>query len=143
VFPGWDDGDVRRRFAYRLGSRSWPVLRLFGVRGPEDAWVDLTEDVLVARFGRFETRTTISNIRRWRIEGPWRWITAIGVRRSIRHGDISFGGSHEGGVRLDVEEPFRVWRFRAPALYVTVEDLDGLADALRQLGVPGQDVRRR
>ena len=32
-----------QRFAYRLGPRSWPVLRLFGVGGPGDAWVDLDE----------------------------------------------------------------------------------------------------
>lgn len=120
-----------------------PVLRLFGVRGPDDAWVDLTDEELIARFGRFEARTPLSEIVRWRIEGPWRWITAIGVRRSVRHGDFTFGGSPDGGVRIDVRRPFRVPPFRPSALYVTVEDLEGLGQALAGRGIPGEDARTR
>ena len=134
---------MRRRFRYRLGRRSWPVLRLFGVRGPDDAWVDLTDDELIARFGWFEARTRIANIERWRIEGPWRWITAIGVRRGLRHGDLTFGGSHEGGVRIDMREPVRVWRLHPRTLYLTVVDLEALAAALVEHGIPGDDARRR
>jgi hypothetical protein len=130
------------RYAYRLGRRSWPVLRLFGVRGPADAWAELSEDVLVARFGRFETRTTVPNIVRWSLEGPWRWITAIGVRRGLRHGDLTFGGSHEGGIRIDVEEPFRVGPLRPRTLYLTVEDPAALGAALAARGIPGEDRRR-
>lgn len=134
-----------RRFAYRLGPRSWPVLRLFGVRGPADAWVDIDEDAgtLTARFGWAGATTPLANIERWRIEGPWRWITAIGLRRSVRHADITFGGSPRGGVRLDVRTPIRVGPFRAPALYLTVEDVEGLADALSAHGIPGTDARSR
>ena len=132
-----------RRFAYRLGPRSKPVLRLFGVAGPDDAWVDLDDDSLTARFGRVTATTSIANIRGWRIEGPWLWITAIGFRRSVRHGDITFGGSQRGGVRLDFHEPVRVGRFKPPALYLTVEDLEGLAAALAARGIPGMDARTR
>lgn len=130
-----------RRFAYRLGSRSRPVLRLFGVRGPADAWVDLDDDTLAARFGWARARTPLANITAWRIEGPWRWITAIGVRRSVRHADITFGGSHAGGIRLDFREPIKVGPLRAPALYLTVQDLEGLAAALAAAGIAGEDVR--
>ena len=42
---------------------------------------------------------------RWRIEGPFRWITAIGVRRSVRHARRDFAGSPHGGVRIDFKEP--------------------------------------
>ena len=130
-----------RRFAYRLGHRSWPVLRLFGVGGPDDAWVDLGEETLTARFGWATATTPSANIASWRIEGPWRWITAIGIRRSFRHRDITFGGSPHGGVRLDFHEPITVARLRTPALYLTVEDLDGLAAALASRGIPGMDAR--
>jgi hypothetical protein len=129
------------RFPIRLGSRSRPLLRLlFGVRA-ENAYVDLDEDV-DARFGRFRVRTPVANVASWRIEGPWRWITAIGVRRSVRHGDLTFGGNHAGGVRIDFRERVRSSPFWIPALYVTVDDLDGLAAALAARGIPGEDARR-
>jgi hypothetical protein len=132
-----------RRFAYRLGRRSRPVLRLFGIAGADDAWVDLDDDSLSARFGWASATTPVTNIKQWRIEGPWRWITAIGFRRSIRHSDITFGGSHDGGVRIDFRDPIRVrpGPFKAPALYLTVEDLEGLAKALTARGIPGTDAR--
>jgi hypothetical protein len=131
-----------RRFAYRLGHRSWPVLRLFGVAGSDDAWVDLDDGNLTARFGWAIATTPVANIASWRIEGPWRWITAIGIRRSIRHQDLTFGGSPRGGVRIDFREPITVLGLRTPALYLTVEDLDGLAAALAARGIPGVDARR-
>jgi hypothetical protein len=129
-------------FPIRLGRRSWPVLRLFGVTGPETAYVGLGPGLLVARFGASSIETSISNIVSWRIEGPWRWITAIGVRRSIRHGDVTFGGSPHGGVRIDFREPVSFGPFRPPALYVTADDLEGLAAALTAHGIPGADARK-
>jgi hypothetical protein len=131
-----------QHFAYRLGARSWPVLRLFGVGGADDAWVELDDATLTARFGWATATTPVANIASWRIEGPWRWITAIGIRRSIRHQDLTFGGSPRGGVRVDFHEPIRVLRLPTPALYLTVEDLDGLAAALAARGIPGVDARR-
>lgn len=130
------------RFPIRLGAKSRPLLRLFGVRGPANAWVDLGDDALEARFGWSRVATPVRNIASWRIEGPWLWITAIGVRRSWRHGDVTFGGSPRGGVRLDFVEPVRMGRLRVPALYVTVEDLKGLAGALAERGIDGVDARR-
>lgn len=132
-----------QRFPIRLGARSWPILRLFGVREPSDAWVELRDDALEARFGWSRVATPVSNIASWRIEGPWLWITAIGVRRSWRHGDVTFAGSPRGGVRLDFVEGVRMGRLRVPALYVTVEDLEGLAAALTARGIPGVDARTR
>lgn len=129
------------RFPIRLGARSRPLLRLFGAR-PDNAYVDVGDD-FDAHFGRFRVRTPLDNIVAWRIEGPWRWITAIGVRRSVRHGDITFGGNHRGGVRVDFRAPVRLARLRVPALYVTVDDLDGLAAALAARGIGGEDARTR
>jgi hypothetical protein len=131
-----------RRFPIRLGARSRPVLRLFGVRGPADAWVDLGDDSLEARFGWSHMATPVTNIASWRIEGPWLWITAIGVRRSWRHGDVTFGGSPRGGVRLDFAEAVPMGPLHVPALYVTVEDLEGLAAALAERGIEGDDARK-
>lgn len=130
-----------RRFPIRIGRRSRPLLRLFGVRDG-NAYIDLDSE-LDARFGVYRVTTPVSNIASWRIEGPWLWITAIGVRTSIRHRDVTFGGSHRGGVRVDFKERVPFGFLRIPALYVTVEDLEGLAAALAALGIPGEDVRKR
>jgi hypothetical protein len=130
---------VVRRFPIRLGRRSGPVLALFGVR-VGNAYVDLGER-LDARFGFVRLSTPVSNVASWRIEGPWHWVTAIGVRRSLRHGDMSFGGTHTGGVRVDFHEPVAFGPFHPGALYVTVEDLEGFAAALEALGVNGMDAR--
>ena len=129
------------RYPFRLGARSRPLLRLFGVRGVESAYVDLDPSTFQARFGRFAVSTPLTNIASWQIEGPWRWITAIGVRMSVRHRDLTFGGSPRGGVRVDFRDRVRVGPVAIPALYVTVEDLVGLGAALTALGIPGRDLR--
>ncbi len=133
---------AEQRFPIRIGARSAGLLRvLFGVT-PETAWAMVDDDAVSARFGRFSFSTPIANVARYRIEGPWRWITAIGVRRSIRHGDVSFAGSPRGGVRIDLREPIKWTAFRTPAFYVGTADLEGFAAALAARGVPGEDARR-
>ena len=129
------------RFPIRIGRKSRPLLRLFGVKG-NNAWVDLDGD-FDARFGAHRVRTPIGNVASWRIEGPWLWLTAIGVRMSLRHRDLTFGGSPHGGVRVNFRERVSYGPFRIPALYVTVDDLEGLARALRERGIEGQDARTR
>jgi hypothetical protein len=129
------------RFPIRIGRRSRPLLRLFGVKG-ENAWVDL-DDEFDARFGAHRVRTPIENVASWRIEGPWLWLTAIGVRMSLRHRDLTFGGSPHGGVRVNFRERVPYGPFRIPALYVTVDDLEGLAQALSERGIAGMDARKR
>ena len=133
---------MSQRFPMRLGRRSRPLLRLFGVRGVENAYVDVGTESLTARFGWAHVDVPLSNLAGWRIEGPWAWITAIGIRMSIRHADLSFAGSPRGGVRLDFKEGVPYGPLRPlPALYVGVEDLEGLAALLTERGIPGIDVR--
>jgi hypothetical protein len=129
------------RYPIRVGDRSRLFLRVaFGVT-PERAFVDLDADTILVRFGRFELSAPVATATGWRIEGPWAWITAIGVRRSLRRGDISFAGSPRGGVRVDFQPPVR-WRFLLPpAIYYGVDDLEGFAAALTALGIPGTDAR--
>lgn len=129
----------RRRFPIRVERRYALILRLFGVR-PGNAYVDL-EESFEAHFGWAHVSTPVSNITRWSIEGPWLAITALGVRMSIRHRDLSFAGTAAGGVRVEFRERVPYWRFRLPALYVSVEDLEGLAAALTARGIPGEDRR--
>lgn len=129
-------------FPIRIGRRSTVMLRLaFGVTA-DRAWVRIADGQVTARFGWYERTVPIADIRSFRVEGPWRWITAIGVRRSIRGpGDISFAGSHRGGVRLDLRSPMRWGPLTIHRIYVGVDDLDGFAAALVALGIPGEDAR--
>lgn len=129
-------------FPIRVGRRSKRVLRLFGVKGDLPPVVRIGDDLDV-EFGRFRFRTPVTNIVSWRIEGPWQWITAIGVRRSVRHGDVSFAGSPRGGVRVDFRDRVRWGVFRVPAVYLGAEDLEGLAAELERRGIPGVDARRK
>ena len=132
---------MANRYPIRIGSKSRLLLRVaFGVTA-ESAWAEVGDGLMTARFGRFEFRVPVANITRWRIEGPWRWITAIGVRRSIRHADFTFAGSPRGGVRMDFATPVRWSGFRVPAFYVGVEDLEAFAAELSALGIPGMDAR--
>lgn len=130
------------RFPIRVGRRSRLILRCWGVR-EGNAYVDLDDVQVDARFGWGRMTVPLANVVRWRIEGPWAWLTAIGIRMSIRHRDVSFQGSPRGGVRLDFREPPTWGPFHPPALYVGVEDLEGFAKALAERGIPGQDARTR
>ena len=125
-----------RRFPIRIGRRSALLLRVaFGVTS-DRAWVELAGGAVRVRFGWWEFSAPIADVVGWRIEGPWRWITAIGLRRSVRHGDLSFAGSPRGGVRLDFRAPVRWGILSVPAAYYGVEDLDGFGAALSALGIP-------
>ncbi len=130
------------RFPIRLGARSRVVLRLVFGATPDTAWAEIGDGIMRARFGRVSFETPLENISTWRIEGPFRWITAIGVRTSIRHRDVSFAGSAHGGVRMDFRVPVRFGPINVPAFYVGADDLEGFAAALADLGIPGEDARR-
>jgi hypothetical protein len=134
---------VMRRYPFRIGRRSAPLLRLFFGVTRERAWATVTDDEVTVRFGWWWFRVPIGNVAGWRIEGPWLWVTAIGIRRGLRHGDLSFAGSPRGGVRLDFRTPVRWKLLRVPALYVGVDDLEGFAAELAALGIPGEDARVR
>ena len=132
-----------QRFPIQIGRRSRLLLRvLFGVT-QANAFVELSESDVHASFGFYHLRFPLANVARWSIEGPWLWLTAIGVRRGIRHGDISFDGNHMAGVRLDFKQPER-WSFlRIPRFYVTVADPEAFGAALVAAGIPGEDARAR
>ncbi|MEO6350801.1 MAG: hypothetical protein ABIP53_09120 [Candidatus Limnocylindrales bacterium] len=132
---------AHQRFPIAIGRKSRPLLLFFGIRG-NNASVDLNEE-LDAQFGFYRMHTPVANIESFRAEGPWLWITAIGVRRGIFRPDISFDGVHTGGVRLNFREPVKWGLFRVPALYVTVADIDGFMAALRARAIPGEDARRK
>ena len=128
------------RFPIRIGRRSRWIIRLFTAT-PATAYCEVGDDLLI-RFGRFRFRTPLSNVATYRIEGPFTWIKAIGVRTNIRHRDVSFCGSAHGAVRMDLKERVRWGPNNVPAVWAGADDLDGLAAELARRGIPGEDVRR-
>jgi hypothetical protein len=129
-------------FPIRIQSNLKPLLLLFGVHDDGQALVRIADGDFSARFGRFAARTPLTNIERWDITGPYSSLGAVGVRRTIGTHDLSFGGSAHGGLRVHFRQPVRAARALNTELYVTVDDLEGLAAALTARGIPGQDLRR-
>ncbi len=128
-------------FPIRLQPSMRPILLLFGVRRGR-ATVRLDDDRLVAVFGFFRAETPLANIARWDITGPYNWLRAVGVRRTVGTRDLTFGGSAHGGLCLHFREPVRVG-LSVTDLYLTVDDLEGLGAALAARGIPGEDLRQR
>jgi hypothetical protein len=127
-------------FPIRLTRAGWPILALFGVR-PGAAHVRIDQDRLIARFGFSRAEFPLVNVERWDITGPYRWWRAIGLRGTLGQPEITYGGSAHGGVCLHLRTPVRIAGIGIRRLYVTVDDLEGLAAALTTRGIPGKDLR--
>jgi hypothetical protein len=138
---GYDPPVEPARFPIRFGSRSRPLLRLWTAT-PGTAYAEIGDDLLI-RFGRYRFRTPLANVERYRIEGPFTWIKAIGVRTSVLGDhDVSFCGSAHGAVRIDLREPVKWGPIRVPYVWAGADDLEGLAAELARRGIPGEDGRR-
>lgn len=132
----------RTEFPIRLQRGLRPILLLFGVRRG-NAYVTMDSGRLVARFGFFRAETTIANIERWDITGPYRWWRAVGVRATLGRPELTFGGSAHGGVRVRFRERVRISGLGIRDLYLTTDDLEGFGAALEARGIPGADLRER
>ncbi len=122
------------RFPFAFDRRYVQLLAVIGVR-ESNSLVTLDDDTFDAQFGRWRLTTPVSNLADVRITRNYRWFKAIGVRGSMADGGATFGTNTRAGVCVCFEEPvpalFRN-RLGHPALTVTVEDPEGLADAIRR-----------
>lgn len=122
-----------QEFRFRFDKRYLPMLLGLGVH-PGNALVSLTDDDrFLARFGRYEVDTPLSNIDCIEITGPYRGYRAIGIRGSRVDNGITFGSSTAGGVCVTFHEPVRrllPGMKNHPGLTVTVADTEGLASAI-------------
>jgi len=119
-------------YRYSFDRRLVVFWGVFGVRPGSDG-VTLTDDRLLrATFGLLKLETPLANIDGAHITRNYRWWTAAGARGSMKDDGLTFGTNARGGVcihfRAKVPSPLR--RKGHSALTVTVEDLEGLADAL-------------
>lgn len=119
-----------RFFPYRVDSRWSALFKLLGV-GEGDG-VAVTDDSLLATYGRWYVGTPLTNIDHTEITGPHRWYTAVGLRLSFADDGITFGTNHHGGLCVAfVERVPKVIGFREhSSLWVSVADPAGLGEAL-------------
>lgn len=119
-----------KRFPYRLDKRWAPLFFVLGVDG-EDG-VEVSDDALVATYGRFRVETPLDNIDRTVVTGPHRWYTAVGLRLSLTDDGLTFGTNHISGLSISfVDKIPRVvgWKDHS-MLWVSVADPAGLASAI-------------
>jgi hypothetical protein len=91
-----------------------------------------TTAISSATFGVVSLRTPIDNVDGAHITRDYRWWTAVGARRSFVDDGLTFGTNHNAGVCIHFREqvPSALRRSGHSALTVTVEDLEGLVEAL-------------
>ncbi len=129
---------MTRQFRYAVDKRYLPLLLPFGLRRNRDG-VTLGDDgSFVASFGFFSVATPLDNITGAHVTRNYRWWTAFGVRASMADDGLTFGTNHRAGVCVHFAEkvPSRLSKGGHSALTVTVEDLEGLTEALG--GDPGE-----
>jgi hypothetical protein len=111
-----------------------PIARLFGVTD-DNAWVEVGDFEVVAKFGPWVLRTPRSNVVEASVSGPYAWAKVVGgPRLSFRDRGITFATSTQRGVCLRFEKPvggvLPVPFLRHPGLTVTPDDPEGLVQAL-------------
>lgn len=123
----------RQRFEFRFVPSYARAASLFGIT-PENAWVEVGEDELVARYGRWQLSTPLSNIAAVDVTGPYRFVKTAGPPRlGITDVGLTFASNGERGVLLRFHEKVPGLRpLRHPELTVTVADPDALAELIRQ-----------
>jgi hypothetical protein len=127
-----EESSVARFFPYRIDKRYLPVILPFGFKRKTDG-VTLTDDAMLrATFGFVNVSTPLTNITGAHITRNYRWWTAFGVRGSGVDDGLSFGTNHDAGVCIHFEQkvPSRIRKSGHSALTVTVDDLEGLTEAL-------------
>ena len=110
---------------------------------PERAWVDLGEEELEARYGRWRVRTPVSNIAGCRGDRAVSFLKTAGpARLAITDRGLTFASNGDRGVCITFHSPVLgidpFGRIRHPELTVTVLDVDGLVEALAR-----QDPERK
>ncbi|HXD55156.1 MAG TPA: hypothetical protein VN618_10425 [Solirubrobacteraceae bacterium] len=125
------------RYSFRFAEPYRRPARLFGVT-PENAWVEVDEELFAAHFGRWRVRTPVSNITAVEITGPYAFLKTAGpARLAVTDRGLTFATNGERGVLVSFRAAVRgldpLGVLRHPELTVTVEDVEGLAAQLRLL----------
>jgi hypothetical protein len=123
-----------QRFDFRFAPAYRRAARPFGIT-PERAWVEVDDEQLIARYGRWRLRTPRANIVGAAITGPYRFYRTAGpARLGVTDGGLTFASNGDEGVLISFRErvpaidPFTL--IRHPELTVTVADVRALVRVL-------------
>jgi len=134
----WCPMTARDRFPFAFDSRYALPARLLGVR-PDTTFVEVTDDVVRARFGPWTVETPRSNVTSAEVSGPYSVPKTIGpAHLSFSDRGLTFATNPSAGVCLTFRDPVRgidpLGLIRHPGLTVTVEDPEALAHLLDPIG---------
>lgn len=123
------------RFGFRFADAYQAAARPFGIT-PENAYVQVGERTVRARYGRWLVQTPLTNITGVSITGPYRFVKTAGPPRlGITDRGLTFASNGDLGVCITFDQ--KVWGIdrlgivRHPNLTVTVDDVERLAALLR------------
>ncbi len=121
-------------FPYRFDARFAAMWLPFGVRPSRDG-VTLSGDRFRATFGFLKLETPLANVAGAHITAGYRWYTAIGARLSLVDDGLTFGTNPDRGVCVHYRDrvPRVIGGRPHSALTVTVEDCEGLVEALGEV----------
>ncbi len=126
-------------FEFAFEPRYRWMLRVLAVT-PETTLVTVNDDEFRVRFGGWKLSTPLSNCTGTCLTEGYRWFKAIGARGSFADRGVTFGTTTDRGVCVMFDEPVAALvpgnLLKHPGCTVTVEDCEGLRDALERRGVP-------
>lgn len=127
---------MARRFSFRFDPRYQALAKHFGVT-PERAWVEVTDDELFVRYGRWRVRTSLENISSVQLTGPYRLFKTAGpARLGVTDLGLTFASNGDRGVlicfRRRVSGIERLGLLRHGELTVTVAEPEELIGFLNE-----------
>jgi hypothetical protein len=130
------------RFEFAFAPEYRRLARLFGVT-PANAWVEVRDSELEARFGRWRVRTPLANIREVAVTGPYHLLKTAGpARLGVTDRGLTFATNGDRGVLITFRKKVRGldrWGLiQHPELTVTVADVNKLAALLQERVTPAQ-----
>ena len=122
------------RFAFEFAPDYRAAGRLFGIH-PGSAYVELSPEVLDARFGPWRVTTALTNVVSATVTGPYSFFKTAGpARLAITDRGLTFATNGSRGVLIKFARPVRgldpIGLVRHPELTVTVRETDRLAGLL-------------
>lgn len=123
------------RFAFRFDPVYQRAARVFGIT-PDNAYVQVGERTLRARYGRWLVQTPLTNVTEVLVTGPYHFVKTAGPPRlGVTDRSLTFASNGVEGVCIAFEQAVwgidRLGLVRHPSLTVTVDDVERLARLLR------------